>query len=288
MSFLGSLGSSLIGTAASTLAGHWSAKQNASLSKDIWRYQQQNAHQFEVQDLRAAGLNPILSATNSQIAGMSSVSGGSVSDNGLGAAAINASSAKAMKLIDAEIEGKKLDNDTKRLGLEAGRLDLDRAIGSSTIDLNNSAKDVNDANVGYLNGKTENERLTTASEIKLRDKEIEHISAQIANEANLTAAQIQRMHSQNAVDLATIEHLHAAAKEAIQRSDLTYQQKLAVMADLDSETRKLENLSAKQRYDYLSTAYGNVSHQVGFGLSLVNPFGMVSFGKSGARVGVSN
>ena len=287
MSWLASLGSNILGTAVNTLAGHWSAKQNASLSKDIWRYQQQNAHQFEVQDLRAAGLNPILSATNSQIAGGGSVSAPSVSDNGAFSAMTQAASAKQLKLIDAEIESKKLDNDTKRLGLEAGRLDLDRAIGSSTIDLNNSAIDVNKMNSDYLKGKTENERAITASEVHLRKVQEEQIYNQMANDNAITSANVSKMRSSEQVDIATIHSLEASAKKSIEDSNLAYWQKQEIISDLTSETRFLEKLTARQRFDYLNNSFGSLSHQVGFGASLINPFNAISFGKGGSRLSSS-
>ena len=61
---------------AGGLFGSHSAKKQqeraAQLQLNSWIYQQKNAHQFEVQDLQKAGLNPILSATGGQIASMGS------------------------------------------------------------------------------------------------------------------------------------------------------------------------------------------------------------------------
>ena len=58
------------------LASH-SAKKNAELQarlqRENWIYEQSHAHQLEVQDLKDAGLNPILSATNGQMASNMSV-----------------------------------------------------------------------------------------------------------------------------------------------------------------------------------------------------------------------
>ncbi len=166
MSFLSSLGSSLLGTVSNTLAGHWSAKQNASLSRDNWRYMQQNAHQYEVQDLRAAGLNPILSATNSQIAGMSSVSSPSVSDNGSFSALTQAASAKALKAADVEIENKKLENDLKRIDIEKARLSLDEKLGENTIKIGDSTISVNNARTQQINSDIENAKKMVEAQVK--------------------------------------------------------------------------------------------------------------------------
>ena len=76
-SALGSVVSGLFGLAGGALQSHSAsaqAEKEAQLQRENWEYAQKNAHQFEVQDLRAAGLNPILSATKSQLASMPAVS----------------------------------------------------------------------------------------------------------------------------------------------------------------------------------------------------------------------
>lgn len=134
MSFLGGL----LGTAVSALAGHWSAKQNAKIGRDQWTYQQSNAHQLEVQDLKNAGLNPIFSASNSQMASMPQVS-----DNGAGSASANvissalqASVSKQNAKLQAEVEGQRIDNERKRLELDKERYGFQNRLDASQISLN--------------------------------------------------------------------------------------------------------------------------------------------------------
>ena len=113
MSFLGiglpafaELAGGLVSGALNSAYQRSAMKKQVEAQKELWAYQQQNAHQYEVQDLRNAGLNPILSATNSQIASMPSVSTPTSAPyqglaNGLGNAVTN-----GLKL---ELEKKRLD-----------------------------------------------------------------------------------------------------------------------------------------------------------------------------------
>lgn len=73
MSFLASIASGLISSAASLYGAHKQHQYDQSnmrlssqLSYDQWVKQKQNSHQLEVGDLRNAGLNPIISAGASQ------------------------------------------------------------------------------------------------------------------------------------------------------------------------------------------------------------------------------
>lgn len=120
MSFLGiglpaftELAGGLLGGALNSAYQRNQMKAQVQAMKDIWSYQQQNAHQFEVDDLRKAGLNPILSATNSQIASMPGVSTPTSAPysglgNGLG---------------NAITSGLKLDLEKKKLELDKARLE---------------------------------------------------------------------------------------------------------------------------------------------------------------------
>ena len=144
--------SGLIGTAVSTLAGHWSAKQNAKISRDQWNYQQSNAHQLEVQDLKNAGLNPILSASNSQMASMPQVS-----DNGASGASANVISSALQAAVSrqnaktqAETEGQKIKNERDRIALEKEELGYKKERYSWQNKLDESQIGLNDVTGKYF------------------------------------------------------------------------------------------------------------------------------------------
>lgn len=280
--------SGLIGTAVSTLAGHWSAKQNAKISRDQWAYQQSNAHQLEVQDLRNAGLNPILSASNSQIASMPQVSdnGASGASANIISSALQASSAKELKLMDLKIEEQKLKNDAINAKANADNArtnaisagirgdDLSKAderYGAETANikadtaLKNSSKALQDAQSRFVD-------IQGRELVRLNDAQIASIFNHMDNESALTSAQISEIESKKAVNNAQIKALEAQAKDAIEHSNLTYWQKLDIITDINSASRKLQNLTDEQRYQYLSQMPGNIQNQTGFGLTLMNPF----------------
>lgn len=284
MGFLGGL----LGTAVSALAGRWSAKKNAGIARDQWALQQSNAHQLEVQDLKNAGLNPILSASNSQIASMPQVSdnGASGAASNMLSSALQASSAKELKLLDLKIEQQKLKNDaiiakaqadnartnaisagiygddtskaSERYGAETANIKADTA-------LKNSSKALQDSQSRFVD-------IQGRELVRLNDAQIASIFNHMDNESALTSAQISEIESKKAVNNAQIKALEAQAKDAIEHSNLTYWQKLDIIADINSASRKLQNLTDQQRYEYLSQMFGNIQNQTGFGLTLMNPF----------------
>lgn len=266
--------SGLIGTAVSTLAGHWSAKQNAKISRDQWAYQQSNAHQLEVQDLRNAGLNPILSASNSQMASMPQVS-----DNGAAGAsanaissAIQAATSKQNAKLQAEIEGQRIDNERKRLDLDKERYSWQNKLDASQIGLNASQVSLNNSSKSLMDAQSRFVDIQGRELVRLNDAQIASIFNHMDNESALTSAQISEIESKKAVNNAQIKALEAQAKDAIEHSNLTYWQKLDIITDINSASRKLQNLTDQQRYEYLSQMPGNIQNQTGFGLTLMNPF----------------
>lgn len=266
--------SGLIGTAVSTLAGHWSAKQNAKISRDQWAYQQSNAHQLEVEDLRNAGLNPILSASNSQMASMPQVS-----DNGATGAAANmlssaleASVSKQNAKLQAEIEGQRIDNERKRLDLDKERYSWQNKLDASQIGLNASQVSLNNSSKSLMDAQSRFVDIQGRELVRLNDAQISSIFNHMENESALTSSQISEIESKKAVNVAQIHALEAQAKDAIEHSNLEYWQKQEIISDITSSSRALRNLTDKQRYEYLSEMPGNIQNQAGFGLSLMNPF----------------
>lgn len=289
----GSIAGGLIGSAF----GGNSAKKQAALQRQNWAYQQQNAHQFEVGDLKAAGLNPILSATNSQIAGMGSAP--SMSDNGAGAGVTNSITAALTRQANVEIEKTKADialkeaqtnaanartnaisagiygNDTskasERYGAETANIKADTA-------LKNSSKALQDAQKTYVD-------IQGRELVRLNDAQIASIFNHMENESALTSAQISEIETKKAVNYAQVKALEAQAKDAIEHSNLEYWQKQEIITDITSTSRMLQNLTDKQRFEYLSGKLGNVQNQTGFGLSLMNPFTNFGMKAGSAYVG---
>ncbi|QRV61670.1 VP2 [Gokushovirinae sp.] len=293
----GDVFSSVAGGIVSSVLGSNSAKKQAALQRQNWAYQQKNAHQFEVGDLKAAGLNPILSATNSQIAGMGSAP--SMSDNGVGAGVTNSITAALTRQANVEIEKTKADialkeaqtnaanartnaisagiygDDTskasERYGAETANIKADTAMKNSSKALQDSQKTFYDIQGREL--------------VRMTDAQIASIFSRIQNESALTSAQISEIETKKAVNYAQVKALEAQAKDAIEHSNLEYWQKLDIIQDINSYSRKLQNLSDKQRYQYLIEMPGNIQNQAGFGLSLMNPFTNFGFRAGSGYVG---
>lgn len=180
MGFLGGL----LGTAVSALTGHWSAKQNANIQRGEWAYQQSNAHQLEVQDLKNAGLNPILSASHSQIASMPQVSdnGGTNATANIASSVLSAASAKELKLMDMKIEEQKLKNDAI-----VAKAQADNA-RTNAITAGIHGDDISKANERY-----DADTANIKSDTRLKNVTADYTSAKQSNEAKLTQAEFERI-----------------------------------------------------------------------------------------------
>lgn len=271
MSFLGIAAPAVAGALVSGVFGRSNAKYEAGLTRDNWIYQQSNAHQLEVQDLMKAGLNPILSATNSQMANMSPVHG---SDYGAGQAftsalqgALERKSKQELQANDLEIERMKLENEKLRTQIQRDESD-------AQISKWKSEEKLLDIQADYTSSKQINE----ANESAMR---VRYIANKISNDNKLTDAQVSKLYSGIALDNATLDKLEADTKLSIERSNLTYWEKLELITRLSDSTAQLKRMTAKQQLEYLSNDFGEVSHKFGFGLKLVSPIQGVGLGSNG-------
>lgn len=111
----GALIGGAIGLAGSLLGGS-SAKKAAEQQRQWMEYMSSTAHQREVKDLRAAGLNPILSATGGAGAPVGSSAAAQVFDPGQAAnagAEVGQRIASARSLIQAQLDNVQQDTLTK-------------------------------------------------------------------------------------------------------------------------------------------------------------------------------
>lgn len=267
MSWLSAAGSGIIGTLTSTLAGHWSAKQNAKIARDQWAYMQSNAHQLEVQDLKNAGLNPILSASNSQMASMPQVS-----DNGAAGASANilssalqANVARENAKLAAETEGQHIDNERKRLELDKERYSFQNRLDESQIGLNTSAKALNDANVLYVNQQTSSLRDMTKAQIEQIKQDIQNSIEQTKALVDKYGAESQQARASAALAYKQIET--EAAKAALYLSQKTHE-------DWDSNRiiKELSDPDSNLHRDYRNTPFGTILGYIGEGIKDLVPF----------------
>lgn len=267
MSWLSAAGSGIIGTLTSTLAGHWSAKQNAKISRDQWAYMQSNAHQLEVQDLKNAGLNPILSASNSQMASMPQVSdnGASGASANILSSALQANVARENAKLAAETEGQHIDNERKRLELDKERYSFQNRLDESQIGLNTSAKALNDANVLYVNQQTSSLRDMTKAQIEQIKQDIQNSIEQTKALVEKYGAESQQARASAALAYKQIET--EAAKAALYLSQKTHE-------DWDSNRiiKELSDPDSNLHRDYRNTPFGTILGYIGEGIKDLVPF----------------
>lgn len=134
MSLLGSIAGAVLGNMAGSL---FSSATNAHYNREMMEHQEQlqeklfeyenkNKHQFEVEDLRNAGLNPILSATNGSSVGVGGVSMSNFSsDDQVTSNAMQF----ALQKNAQKIEQQNADSNTKNAN-------TNQALGNSQVGLN--------------------------------------------------------------------------------------------------------------------------------------------------------
>lgn len=227
--------SGLLGTAVSTLAGHWSAKQNAKIARDQWAYQQSNAHQLEVQDLRNAGLNPILSASNSQIASMPQVS-----DNGAASASANMLSSALQAAVSrqnaktqAETEGQKIKNERDRIALEKEELGYKKERYSWQNKLDASQIGLNDISGKYISAKQLNETQLNQANIERIRNDIEIANKKLPYEIDNIVANTQNAR-------ATADYMLSMVKLNASKVKLTDKQREQIESDLNDPKKLMD------------------------------------------------
>ena len=177
-SALGSVVSGLFGLAGGSMQQQSAMAQlekQAELQRQNWEYAQKNAHQFEVEDLRNAGLNPILSATHSQLAGMSSVgsASGSSAYSNLGS---NISSAITSAL-ENDRKKEEINLKSKEVELEKQRVELQQQTTALDLEMKEKQMDKLDNDIRIDNANLELRKALTNADIDVRKKNAFQLSA---------------------------------------------------------------------------------------------------------------
>nr|DAL17924.1 MAG TPA_asm: minor capsid protein [Microviridae sp.] len=238
---LGGIGSFITDAASSAFNAHLgrqNARNNAALSLANWKYMQSNAHQLEVEDLKNAGLNPILSATNSQIAGMGSVSGQNGSSDGLGSSILAAASAKELKRMDLENELLKTKVDAAKNGITVKndgsieRTAADERFGAGTDNLKADTR-LKNVSSDYTSAKQSNEAKLTQAEFERIQNDIRIANEKLPYEINKIVADTENAR-------ATASYMLSMVKLNAAKIKMTDKQREQIEADLKDPKKLMD------------------------------------------------
>lgn len=199
--FLGNLAGNVLGKfASSAIDSHYSGQvidRQLNAQKELFEFENRNKHQFEVEDLKAAGLNPILSATNGNAIGVGGVSAPNwTSDDDIfSPSAARALQEKQISVQDTQAKAAAMNAEAAMIQAHNGQVS-----SSAKANLDNTSAEIawmkadaeiqtlykglaeKDANIKYLSGKFE-EAIASALEHRsgAKDKLESAIGRNISN-----------------------------------------------------------------------------------------------------------
>lgn len=269
MSFFGNLFRGVASVFTNGLSNSAYAEHDARLQSKLqysqWAQQQSNAHQLEVQDLKAAGLNPILSASGGQVVSQPSINVDHGSSGDFLPSLINAFSAAAnaeTQKTNAETERIKADTDIKRQNVEEKKAAADIAVSQHQIEL--------------IKQQTYSEKMRTGMIVE----QIQNLIQERENGVQLTNAQVKQLGAvaYNMVAMVDIQKKLADAEEKYKASQTDYNKKL-----IDSLSKEADVIKDKYKAELLKTPYGEFCYKFGEMLRLENPFDGGRVGPLGTR-----
>lgn len=199
MSWLG-----LAGAAVNAVGGFLANRQqNKQFQQnyDLARNQLYNQHQIEVADLRAAGLNPILSA-NAGNSTFGAVSGGSYEN--LGTAATSGYMA-AQQAKNLQTQNEAIKADVEKTRAEASNVLQDTKLKSAMTDWylgENSLIPLKADNITTLTEQAKQQTELFKMQVKVADANIAKVLQDIENSKRITDAQVSELGTRSEANLA--------------------------------------------------------------------------------------
>lgn len=209
MALQGAAAAQVASALINTVSSAYSANRSAEYSKELSKYVNTHKHQWEVADLRAAGLNPILSATNG-----SALSGGSVN---VTPADVNLDAAINTSINEKNANSAKVTADATKLTAETG------------VKAQASQEKLNDQNSASLKAQADK---VNAEATQLRDM-LPYLKAESVARANASNAQ-----AQNSLSGVALNNILSNTSSA--QADLYRQQTLGFKHDNHFRQRKVE------------------------------------------------
>lgn len=177
-------------TAASSMANQRSANKNATANANaanaFTKEQWLNKHQWEVSDLKAAGLNPILSATGGGSPASSAMASTQMADIG-SAISSGASAARTASLVSAEKD--KIRQETATSEASASTLKSQQQLNEATI-RNNTALATTQAAKNVAEAKYLNTQANSKSVWGELGKDVEKVYSSARKSLSDTPAQV--------------------------------------------------------------------------------------------------
>lgn len=261
MSWFSKFAGNIVGGALGFLGAHQANKQQASQfaqNYELAKAQLYNQHQIEVADLRAAGLNPILSA-NGGNSTFGASSGGSYENVG---SAVNSGFMAAQQAKNLEAQNNAIDAQIIKTRAEAQNVIADTALKQAQTANTKGLTSLIPLQRQNIWAMTEQAKAQTQSwrmQVKVAEANIQKTLQDIANSIRITDASVNELNTRSEANEAAASASSAAAArsyaEAWRIENLTpYQieqissetaENMARAGNLDEDTKRIAQESIK-------------------------------------------
>lgn len=209
MGFLGGLGGALVG-AVGGLIGNRQQKKQFDKNYALANAQLYKQHQIEAADLRAAGLNPILSA-NAGNSTFGAVSGGSFENVG---SAANSGYMMAQQAKNLEVQNDAIKAAIEKTRAEAANVLQDTKLKSaqtSQVEGETTLIPLRAENMTALTAQAKQQTEVFKMSVKVAEANIKKVLQDIANSKRITDAQVAELGTRSQANLASASASSALA-----------------------------------------------------------------------------